>query len=343
MNRAHFIRRGWSVGIVWLVLALWLAGAVQAQGQTPTPPVPVLATVAVERAFVFPRPERSADPLTHVYQREQLPVLGQTADGRYLLVQVDALQGWVLTAQMELNGDLQTVPVLSSTSYLVSVTPSLTQAASTTAVPSRTPIPTRTPLPTRTPSATPAPSPVAAAGTAPPTRELPPVLPGKPPPLTIDLPEGWEALHLEVPFRSFDGLMRSVALSVYVGPLEGGAQGYIYLYWGFPNVVDFDGEYNLWADGVQLLRGSLVGQSCNLGLDKQRTFKVGGLEGVGTYYAAVSCADEEDTTGWFAVLRVYEGSFAFFTAVEPFDALLAGRAALQAILDSVEFLPPEAP
>ena len=81
-------------------------------------------------------------------------------------------------------------------------------------------------------------------------------------------------------------------------------------------MVDFDGELNLWADGVQILRGSLVGSSCNLGLDEQRTFSVGGHEGVGTYYAAVGCADETDTTGWFAALRMDEGSYAFFTAVE---------------------------
>jgi len=301
----------------------------------------VLASVIVERAYVFARPERAADPLTYVYQREQFPVLGQTADGRYLLVQVESVQGWVLAAQMEVSGDLARVPVLSGTPLPVTVTfsPTQTQAVATTAP---SPRPTRTPLPTRTPSPTLDPTALAVAGTATPTGTLPPVLPGKPPPLTLDLPEGWETVHLEVPFRSFDGRLRSVALSVYYGPLSDGAQGYIYLYWGFPNVVDFDGEYNLWADGVQLLRGSLVGDSCNLGLDEQRTFRVGGLEGVGTYYAAVSCADEEDTTGWFAVLRVHEGSYAFFTAVEPFDALVDQRVALQAILDSVQFLPPDA-
>ncbi len=142
--------------------------------------------------------------------------------------------------------------------------------------------------------------------------------------------------------RTFDGQTRSIPLTIYFGPLSDSVQGYIYLYWGFPNVVDFDGTFNLWADGVQILRGSLVGPSCNLGLDEQMTFSVGGHEGVGTYYAAVGCADETDTTGWFAALRVDQGSYAFFTAVEPFDALIAQRGALQAILDTVEFLSSDA-
>ena len=337
MTQVRSVRYARIAGMMLIVLALGMTGVVRAQGQSPTPPASVLATVAVERAYVFARPERTADVLTYVYQRERLPVLGQTADGRYLLVEVETLQGWVLAAQMDISGDLTSVPVWGGTS-----TPQPTRTPGPRATATVTPLPTHTPLPTRTSSFTPDPT-ALAAGTSTPTNELPPVLPGKPPPLTIDLPAGWESLHLEVPFRSFDGVLRSVPLSVYYGPLEGQVQGYIYLYWGFPNVVDFDGEYNLWADGVQLLRGSLVGDSCNVGLDEQRTFKVGGLEGVGTYYAAVACTDQKDTTGWFAVLRVYEGSYAFFTAVEPFDALVSQRAALQAILDSVRFLPPDTP
>jgi hypothetical protein len=73
----------------------------------------------------------------------------------------------------------------------------------------------------------------------------------------------------------------------------------------------------------------------------QQTFNVGGQDGVGAFYQASECKDEQDTAGWFAALRVYNGSFAFYTAVEPWDTLSDQRQALQSILDSVEFLPPE--
>jgi len=303
-----------------------------AQGRTLTPPGTVIAVVAVERAFVFPTSDRSATPLTYVYQREALPVLGQTANSVYLLVMVEDRQGWVLAAQMDVSGDLTAVPVVEEGRATPMLTFTPFRATPTAAAATRTPIPTAS-----APATTPVPG-----STVSPTAGLPAVLPGTPPPVSIALPESWNALHLEVPFSAFDGQTRSIPLTIYFGPLPGGVQGYIYLYWGFPNVVDFDGAFNLWADGIQILRGSLVGSSCNLGLDEQMTFSVGGHEGVGTYYAAVGCADETDTTGWFAALRVDQGSYAFFTAVEPFDALAAQRGALQAILDTVEFLPPDA-
>ena len=329
--------RLWAALACLIVVVCVPATVAGAQSRTPTPAGAVTAVVAVERAFVFPAPDRTATPLTYVYQREALPVLGQTASGVYLLVAVEDLQGWVLAAQMDVSGDLAAVPVAEETPTTPTLTITPFRASPTVAAVTRVPLPTRPPAPTANMPVTPVPG-----GTVPPSADLPAVLPGTPPPLRITLPEGWNALHLEVPFSTFDGQTRSIPLSIYVGPLPGGAQGYIYLYWGFPNVVDFDGELNLWADGVQILRGSLVGSSCNLGLDEQRTFSVGGHEGVGTYYAAVGCADETDTTGWFAALRVDEGCYAFFTAVEPFDALAEQRGALQAILDTVEFLPPDA-
>jgi hypothetical protein len=167
------------------------------------------------------------------------------------------------------------------------------------------------------------------------------MLPGVPPPLEITLPDGWQAAHLVVPLRTFDDNLHDIPLTIYFGPLPGDASAFIYLYWGFPNTVDWvTGEFNLWADGVQLLRGSLVGETCNLGVYDQQTFMVGGLEGVGAYYQAADCEGESDTAGWFSTLRVNNGSFAFFVAVEPWEARTAQRDTLQAILDSVKFLPP---
>ena len=121
---------------------------------------------------------------------------------------------------------------------------------------------------------------------------------GEPPPLTITLPEGWKAVHILVPFRSVNSI-RDVPLSIYTGPLPGGVTGYIYLFWGFPNVVTPGGELNLWADGLQILRGALVDQSCNLGIDRtQHLYRVGGREAVGTTYTAVACEGETDTAGY---------------------------------------------
>ena len=331
--------RRWAMLASLVLLVAWPGAVAGAQARTPTPPGAVTALVTVERAYVFAMPDRSAPPLTYVYQREALPVLGQTASGIYLLVAVEGLEGWVLAAQMEVSGDLAGVPVIESTRATPTVTLTITpfRASPTSALVTRAPLPTRNPIATARPATTPLPG-----GTVTPGAELLAVLPGTPPPLSIALPEGWDALDLEVPFNSFDGQTRSIPLTIFVGPLADGVQGYIYLYWGFPNVMTFDGKFNPWADGLQILRGSLVGSSCNLGLDQQKAFTVGGREAVGTYYAAVGCADERDTAGWFAVLRVDEGSYAFFTAVEPFDALAAQRGALQAILDTVEFAPADA-
>jgi hypothetical protein len=202
-------------------------------------------------------------------------------------------------------------------------------------MPTRTQVPTQSPVPEAT---------LAPEGTAPATPEAqaPVMLPGVPPPLEITLPDGWQTVHLTVPLRTFDNVMHDTPLTIYFGPLDDNVNAFIYLYWGFPNAVDWvTGEYNLWADGVQILRGSLVGDTCNLGVYDQQTFTVGGLEGIGAYYQAADCQGEDDTAGWFTTVRAYNGSFAFYVAVEPWDARTAQRDNLQAILDSVTFLPPD--
>ena len=168
-----------------------------------------------------------------------------------------------------------------------------------------------------------------------------PLLPGVPPPITIALPDDWEKANIVVPLRTFDGQMHDVPLTIYFGTLPDNVNAFIYLYWGFPNTVDWvTNEYNLWADGVQILRGSLIGDTCNLGVYDQQTLMVGGLEGVGAYYQAADCDEENDTAGWFTTVRVNNGTFAFYVAVEPWTARTAQRDTLQAILDSVVFLPP---
>jgi hypothetical protein len=322
---------------IWCFAALSLSLTQVGLAQSGTP-TPVQAIVAVERAIVFPIPDRSAEPLTFLFEREQVPVLGQTPDGVFLLTTVSGLDGWILSAQVDLIGDLALVPVIEPQTESTSPT-----AATPTYTPfqaSATPVPP--PTSAQPPPATPTPQPDDSSLFGPDTlEELPPVVPGKPPPLTITLPDGWEELHIVVPFRTFGGDLHDIPLAIYFGPLPDGARGYIYLYWGFPNVIMASGEYNLWADGVQLLRGSLVGESCNLGVYEQKTFTIGHLDAVGASYQTSECVGETDTAGWFGVVRVYEGTFAFYTAVEPLDAISDLRDNLQAILDSVEFVPPQ--
>ncbi len=315
------------------------------------------AVVAVERATVFSAPDRNAAPLTYLYEREKVTVTGKTADEAFLLLMIEDQPGWILTAQVDTQGsslaglrvtDAQGAVALAVTPSAAPVATSEPSAIPTldpNAGPTRVPLPTRTPLPTLTPTDPGAPDsmpPVVTDVSTLSANTIPTVAsirPGGPPPLTITLPEGWQSVDILVPFRTQDTL-RDLPMSIYSGPLPGGVTGYIYLFWGFPNII-VDGEYNLYADGVQLLRGSFVDSSCNLGVYNQNTFYVGGQEATGAYYTADGCEGETDTAGWFVSLRVYDGSYAFFTAVEPLSELPNQLTNLQAILDTVQFVPPE--
>jgi len=346
VGRRRLVGVALAAGLVCLLAALHPAAAglgEQAPTATPAPVSGVTAVVAVERAFVFPVPDRLAEPITYLYERERVPVLAAAADGVFLQVTVGEQPGWILRAQVELEG--YPAPLAAVDTPAPSATPTATVPRPT---PTPIPLATATSLPgsptdpAPTADTTPAADGTPAAGDAgAPASDLPAVVPGSPPPLTITLPEGWEALDLIVPFESLAGDLTEVPLTIYFGPLPGDVHGYIYLYWGFPNVAALSGEYNLWADGVQLLRGSLIGESCTLGLYEQKLFSIGGIEAVGASYQTSDCVEETNTAGWFGVVRVYDGSFAFFTAVEPLHAIVDQRDALQAILDSVEFLPPE--
>ncbi len=308
--------------------------------QSPTPS-PVIATVAVERAIVFSMPDRAADTLTYLYQRERIPVYGRSPDDGFLFVSVGNVWGWILVAQMDIEGDLTTVPVITEPGPIATPTLTITPFLASPAPTVGDTFLTRTPLPTRIP-ATMKPDTTPAATPAEGDQETMPLLPGVPPPIAIMLPENWQAAHLVVPFRTFDGKIHDAPLSIYFGSLDERVNGFIYLYWGFPNTVDYiTGEYNLWADGVQILRGSLIGETCNLGVYEQQVFMVGGVEGIGAPYQAADCDDEQDTAGWFSVMRVQDGTFAFYTAVEPWDARTEYRDILQAMLDTVVFFPPE--
>ncbi len=359
----HVSRRFW-LGLALLLILAACGKDKNKEKSTPQTGV-VEAIIAVERAAVFPVPDRDTTPITYLYQREQIPIAGQSADGSYLLVTVDQTIGWILRAQVDLSGSLDSVAVVDAGTPVAAASatapevmmntptvisspmplePSSSQSQTGTAIPTRTPLPTLT---ATNPGEVVDPNVPIQAGTADANAAATSaaIRAGSPPPLTISLPKGWQEIDLIVPFRTVNAI-RDVPLTIYNGPLPNvdgaSVNGYIYLFWGFPNVTSPTGEFNLWADGLQILRGSLVSKSCNLGINQQQqTFYVGGQKAVGTYYTAVSCEGETDTAGWFAALRMYGGSYAFFTAVEPLDTLPEQNPNLQAILDSVVFLPPE--
>ncbi|MDX2163731.1 MAG: thioredoxin domain-containing protein [bacterium] len=168
-----------------------------------------------------------------------------------------------------------------------------------------------------------------------------------PPPLIIGLPPGWSYGYDTLVLQDVDAI-RNMPVAVYTGPVTGGT-GTIVLLWGFPNLIPFspaDGgvQPNLWADGLRLLRLTIVEQGCNIGTDLRREYSIGGLTAVGTQFAAVDCPELADTRGWFAGLQQFNLNFVFYAFAEPISAM-DGAAAddLQRILDSVRFVLPPTP
>lgn len=333
-----------------------LAACGESEPPDPTgtaPSGPPSAVIAVERAIVFPQPDRSAEPLTYLFEREQVPVRGRSADGAFWAVTVDEREGWILAAQADLAGDPTALEVIEPDEADVASAPTddpsldVTPEATPDASPSAPPTAPHTPRPTLTPEE-PAPAPLTptarptSAAIEPPNVATPTqarIFPGTPPPLTLDLPAGWQAAHIVLPFRT-PLSVSEVPMSLYEGALPGGASGHLFLFWGFPNVTGPSGEIDLWTDALQILRGSLIDPSCNLGIDLEpKTYTVGGHEAVGTLFSAVDCEGEPDTAGFFAALRIEGGNYAFFFTVEPPGAFADQFPALREALASVRFQP----
>lgn len=163
------------------------------------------------------------------------------------------------------------------------------------------------------------------------------------PPITLDLPEGWAVGYATLLLEDLDGA-RGVPAAIYSGPVSGGT-GTIVLLWGFPNVLapasgDVPLQIDHYLDGLRLLRLAVVEAGCNIGADLKRDYVIGGLAAVGTTFAAVDCPELPDTRGWFAGLRQYGLNFVFFAFTEPIGAMDgAAPAELQAILDTLQFMP----
>jgi hypothetical protein len=127
--------------------------------------------------------------------------------------------------------------------------------------------------------------------------------------------------------------------SIYRGPLSDGSTGTLWLLWGFPNLMSPTGVINLYADAVQLLRSVIFdANSCTIGLgDEKREYQVGPYTGVGTIYSAVNCQGEADIAGFFTIVQVGGGNFAFYAGIEPPASVGTGIPEMQALLQSVQF------
>jgi hypothetical protein len=165
------------------------------------------------------------------------------------------------------------------------------------------------------------------------------------PPITIDLPQGWQHAYDAIVLQDIDGV-RPIPFALYTGPVTGG-MGSIVLLWGFPNLVVGAAaggviQPDIWTDATRLLRLAIVETGCNVGTDLRRNYSVGGLQAIGTQFAAVGCPQLPDTRGWFAGLRPFNVNFVFYVYTDPIGAM-DGSAPdeLQAILDTVQFIMPD--
>jgi|GEM_PF-472654 len=321
----------------------------------------VFGIVNVGQAAVFDEPDRDALSNTQLFEGEQVDVIGRLADDTFYLVGRESLVlGWMLAAQLTIDGELEKVPELSEVDENISdlVGEDVASIATSAPVATETPSPTHTPiLPTHTPNPSITPTitptldgaataqsaatatllPTAANVAAEPTT-VPEIQGGFPPPLTLTLPSGWQYAHILAPINSIY-ITADLPVSIYRGPLVGDIFGRVWIAWGYPNVTSPTGEINLYADAVQLLRGMILdADTCEIGLgEEQREYFVGEYEAIGTIFSAVNCEDTEDIAGFFATLEVGGGNFTFFVGVEPADATNEGLPQLQSILNTVIF------
>lgn len=163
------------------------------------------------------------------------------------------------------------------------------------------------------------------------------------PPLTLDLPEGWQFGYDTLITRDL-GEIIYLPFALYTGPVTDGT-GTIVLLWNFLNATTGNpfspaaGQPDPWLDGLRFLRTVIFENACVFGTaPRDDTYTVGGLPAVGTLFSVVTCPELPDTRGWFAALIVEEMNFVFYMYTDPISAM-DGQAPydLQAILDSITF------
>lgn len=212
-------------------------------------------------------------------------------------------------------------------------------------------LPTFTPEPTLVPTLQPSPLPTLQPSITPEPETTPTntAVPAEamldeeiPPPLTMDLPEGWQFGSGARLFNDI-GDLRVVPFGFYTGPVTGG-QGFIVVLWDFPNATSGNPfltegtDPDLYVDGLRLLRLLILEQDCVIGTDLKMDYTIGGRPASGTQFSTTECPEIQDTRGWFAGLFEQSIPFVFYAYTEPLSAMDgAAQLELQQILDSVQF------
>ena len=212
--------------------------------------------------------------------------------------------GWIPSTNGEILGDISTVQLIvisTPTTESESAATAVVQDIPTTIVdnPTITTIPDSE-NPTIEQTAEPSPTqPIESANTTPipPTLTLEPTisptpLPSLSPtplirevdtPIQINLPDTWESGHFEIStVSSIPGGDTEITISKYEGLLPNGANGYIWVFSGFSNLVPLSQSFDLYPDANLILR-SLLFVDCQIGLDieERTTYQIGEHEGIG--------------------------------------------------------------
>jgi hypothetical protein len=235
--------------------------------------------------------------------------------------------------QPSLAASLTPSPAISATP-----TPTLDPAASPTSpLLALTPIVGMTPLPT-----------------------LPPAIPIPGPPLLIQPPSDWRYGFFQT--SSGDLTIRgTVNVAVYTGQVRSGTITIIIL-WNYPSIFAPGGrgqpnqptatplpnplglgawQLQLHRDGLRLLKGTVLDITCNIGNYGLRTdLTVGKLPAIGESFNASQCQSDTDVIGWFAGLRQHDKDYLFYVYIEPVSAFNDIALDAQAVLDTVQFVPP---
>lgn len=163
-----------------------------------------------------------------------------------------------------------------------------------------------------------------------------------PPPLTMDLPDGWQYGSGARVFNDI-GELRVVPFALYTGPVTDGT-GFIVVLWDFPNATSGNPfmqegtQPDLYVDGLRLLRLVILEQDCVVGTDLKMEYSIGGRPASGTQFSTSGCPEIADTRGWFAGLFEQDVPFVFYAYTDPITAMDGpAQSELQTILDSVQF------
>lgn len=328
----------------------------------------VILRIVVAETDFLDKPSDDANPIFRAVQDDEFQASYKTPVGEdgnsFYGVRLPNATGWIRSDLVEVSGDTAAlVVVISPTPLFVPSTVATTPPAATAIV--NQPTPTITLFPavgspdgsssstpeSSTATATPVLSQPSATATLAVTRTpRPTATPTEriirqvdAPSLNISLPEGWQEGHILVPVVSaLSAGTTDVRLSIYEGPLPGGLTGHIWIVWGFPGIMPpFSQEVDLWPDAILYLR-QLLFNTCNINANPEgrTTYLLDELEAIGSTFQAVDCGGGlSDMAGRFMAVSVEDINYSFYFGVEPANAVSEGLLYMQALINSVDFLP----